>query len=107
MARTSRHGSPYKPVTDFSGSRSSAHTPEAREDRYMRLKKRSILLILIAICSAVAYLALIFIGRLAMPSGADVVIQVVYTIVLALSLFVAVGGAFAALIVRLVAALKR
>ncbi|WP_172171045.1 hypothetical protein [Brevibacterium sp. CT2-23B] len=107
MARTSRHGNPYKPVTDFSGARPDKATADGRERQYTRLKKRSVLLLLIAICSAVLYFVLLLVGHFAVPSASAVALQVIFTILLAVSLFVAVGSAFAALVVRLVAALKR
>lgn len=107
MARTNRYGNQYKPVTDFSGARSDTSTPDGRERRYTQLKKRSVLLLLVAICSGVLYFVLLLVGHFAIPPASNVAVQVIFTVVLAASLFLAVGSAFAALIVRLVAALKR
>ncbi|MCI4012382.1 hypothetical protein [Brevibacterium sp. ZH18] len=107
MARTNRYGNQYKPVTDFSGARSDTSTPYGRERRYTQLKKRSVLLLLVAICSGVLYFVLLLVGHFAIPPASNVAVQVIFTVVLAASLFLAVGSAFAALIVRLVAALKR
>ncbi|QPR39597.1 hypothetical protein [Brevibacterium casei] len=106
MARTSRHGDQYKPVTDYSGVRPKGISPEARERSYARLKKASILLLLIGICGIVAYAVIALASNLLLPQTASPVVYWIATALTAICLFAGVVSLVAAPIVRLVAALK-
>lgn len=105
--RTSRHAVPNQPVTDFSGSRPTRPNEEQNEQRYVKLKKRSVLLLLIAICSAVGYVVFVLIANLALPADTPTAIEIIVSLCLIVAFFVAIISGLAALIVRLVAALRR
>lgn len=107
MERTSRHGDQYLPVTDYSGMRQKGNSPEARERNYVRLKKASILLLLIGICGIVAYVVVALVANLLLPQTTSPTVYWVVAALTVLCLVVGVVSLVAAPIVRLVAALKR
>lgn len=109
MARTSRHGNPHEPVTDFSGSRPRVPTAEQREDRYSRLKKTSAVLLLVGVIAFAIGLIGVFtyVGMSSSFGFTTTPLVGILSLVGVVGIF---GGGitlFASLIVRIVAAIKQ